>query len=1167
MKNLKKILIVVAMLALLLVSFATVSGAEEEANKGSVAEIEKYITKIEAEFEKTDGNPVNEVTSAYDYIHDPTLVWEGVSETAEYKTAVAKLDKYCVQAADSICPEEKVEQGSINSVTNGVNTVYAFLTKCGPAEETEGYAALKAKITAKNEEVTEYLYALISVPTVEVKTETPEEPAPETPAPAETDSEQTDPEGTTPEEPAPETPAPAPTREDYDAIYSALNTGRVSTKNLFKQLKKCPWVSEEAADKYDAIAQELVDLMLDAYYVFVDSADAKSSSDYFKTVNDIRTVEAFVMNTITAEKMTAISFRRMIDGLEIAEAAVEAQRKELDKLAPFDEYDLGYYMQRYYEPDVKDLGDDISVANAKKAHRTEKVTETIYTGYNEATGAYSTDENTFTKFVCASTDEKIHLYSYIPLSKAKGMSEYGVVFEWDMRVNDQNSNAISLQDEDRVRTENGSAQFANLFDTVTGTDNFIGLKQGEAKTFSVSTLTKEDRDNNKVMDAMVIDVWTHFTITYDPETRVGTLYVNYMPIFEIYHFNYEKLQSQFRFGPSATMGWESGWDLDNIEIYYGTAFRITDKFSSMTTKQQFEYFVNYAHGEDGYETEYLSRNSAYNKAKLMLKEYKAAYGEDTFVKKFNEIDYDNDIKVPAMAQNIKILTEKVANLQKLAINTTNKTRISDTIADINAFVSKNGSLINKADTSDTGYQAQMAIVYSTEADVKKLDYIEAFVAELEKFERATTLSARTRYALAAAEIYAQAEYDIEENRNFVIERNDPVVIAFEKKLNNQVVDLGEGKTGYLQPTDDKGNPTPGYLAEDDPAYIQLFEYYYSFESLLVAREKLENSKNIINAVNSIIGMKGYAATDEFFEANYDAIKPYTLLIRGYINSAKYDESYEGVEEAIEKFLEMDPYFFEKLQLEHIATLEEMLAKYDAVNTFIEKVAVVNSVKAYFDSADTALNNTTITKAVRMRVEDEREQLLKLQGQNEVYENELKGYENSYLDVLNQQTQYFINIINHMDSIVSFSEIEELFDEATVYYYGINLNVEGALEAAEKYADYRAYIASVNESNDAFTMYMKNLTSILNDEEIVGKEKRDELFSTLKSLSTYVDFVDAGDRNIAGGLERYYTELAAYESGISAIDGAIYQANQFANALRTNKLPATVLSVIGRLIND
>lgn len=1127
MKNLKKILIVIAMLALLVASFATVIGAEEDKNVGSVAKIEEHNTNIEAEFSNPDGVNtkalINRLSAVYDYIRNPELVWDGVAGTPEYNAAVAKVDGYCIQVTNILCDAVTDPNANLDQSKIDVIAAYDFITKCAPAETTEGYADVIAKITAKNEAITEILFAAITVPKLEVA-----------------------------EEPTAEQIATA-----HKNLYSALNVTRAAAKNLFKQVKKCPLVSEATYAKYSNVAYDITTIMLDEYDYFLTVA-TNSNSDYFKTVNDIRTAEAFVVATdiSKADGYTA-TMERLNSALALAEGEIEKKRNALDSLAPFEEYDYGYFLQKNFNGNLSpeeyaNLSNDEKKAydknnehliypNASGEHKTERVFDNLY----------GRGESGYLKFMYG--PEKIHHYTYIKVDTAGGMQEYGLVFEWDMRINDTSANSLVFQDEDRVRMVNGKAVFSDLFATVSGTDNFVGLKNAGSNTkYSIKALAADERVT--VPDAMVIDVWTHFTMTYDPETRLGTLYVNYVPVFEIYHFVPEHWQSQLRFGPSTVTNWE-GWDVDNIEMYYGTAFRITDKFTKMNDDQKFEYFVNYAYDGMGNPTEYLARNNAYNKAKLLVGKYAQS---NPFVTKFKSIDYNNDIKYPAMAQNLGILTEKVEKLGVIDVTTDNIKLITDTIKDINSFVSKNASLIDKADTSEGGYQDQMAVVYSTEADVAKLEILKNFIDAVSKFERATTLSARTRYALLAAEFYAQAEYEIEENRDFVA--NDPVVYQFEKLLNKQIADDGS----YLTPTDKDGNPTPGYIAEDDPAYVKIFAYYDSFAAILSAREKLENSKNIINAMNSVANMNGYVATDDFFIANYDELKPYTLLIRGYINADNYDKEYPGVREAIEKFNEMEPYFFERLQLEHIDTITEMLAKYDKVSTFIEKVAIVNSVKAYFENEDTALNNTAMVKVVRMRVEDEREQLTKLQSQNEVYENELKGYEESYLDVLTQQTEYFINIINHMDSVVSFSEIEKLFADASVYYYGINLNVEGALEAAEKYAEYRAYIADVNANNAAFSMYMKDLDYALNCE---GAEKRDELFAALKNLSTYADFVDEGNKGIARQLETYYKELAAYENNISAIENAIYGANQFGNALRTIKLPATVLSVIGKLINN
>lgn len=1116
MKKLTKILIVIAMLALLIASFATVVGAEEEKKPGSVATINAKIAAIEAELAKPDSdenkNPKSKVTAAYEYIRDPDLVWDGISDTAEYLEAVAKVDGYCVQVATAICNKfSEVTADNVTPATAAINEAYAFVVACAPAETTAGYAEFKANVTTKNDAIVELKYAAVKMP--EAGSET---------------------------------------------LYTQMNSARVAVRDLFKQIKKCPWVSDELYTKYSMMAYDLTTFMLDEYEAFLEIATT-SDADYFKTVNDIRTVEAFVEATdISKADGYAATIDRLKAGLKIANDAVDAKRKSLDELAPFEEYDLGYYLQKYFNgqltaEEYAALSNDEKIAydndnghlpypNAQGGHKTERVFEELY----------GSGENGYLKFMYGS--DSIHHYTYFELNKASGKEEYGFVFEWDIRINEV-VNSITLQDLDTVRKEGGYSVFATLFSYISGSDNFVSVINGsnDAKQTQYSIVKGYARTEYK--EAMVTDVWTHCTLTYNPETKMGELYINYVKVLDLYHFGPEKTTTQIRFGPSNLSNWE-GWDIDNIEIYYGTEFRITDKFSKMTPDEQFKYFVDYAYDGMGNKEEYLARNNAYNKAKVLLSKYPAS---NPSVVKFKEIDYDNDIKYPAMEQNLGILTEKVNNLKdNIAVTTENITKISDAIAEINSFVSKNAALIDKADTKAGGYQDQMKIVYSTEANLKKLEILNKFVDALVKFERATTLSALTRYAAKAAEIYAEAEYEIEENRLFVA--NDPVVIDFEKLLNGQKLEDGT----YIKPTDDKGNPTPGYKDENDPTYIKIFEYYDSFASLLSAREKLENAKNIINAMNAVTDMDGYEATDAFFEANYEEIKSYTLLVRSYINSNNYDAEYPGVAEAIEKFNEMDPYFYEQLQLEHIEILTEMVAKYHTVNTLVEKVAVVNSVKAYFENEDTALNNTTISKAVSMRVEDEREALLKLQSQNDVYEYELLGYDEAYLDVLTQQTEYFINIINHMDSVIVFSEIEDLFEDASVYYYGINLHVEGALEAAEKYAEYREYIASVNANNAAFSMYMKDLDYALNCE---GVEKRDETFLALKNLSTYVDFVDEGNKNIARQLETYNKELAAYEKTITAVESAIYESVQFGNALRTIKLPATVLSVIGRLTNN
>ena len=284
MKHLKKILIVIAMLALLVASFAVVIGAEEPA-QGSVAKINELIAKIEASIQTPAADdPIadqaKKVTAAYDYIRNPDLVWDGVSETAEYKEAVAKVDGYCIQVAQSYCNAiEDVEKDQNKSIS-GVNDAYSFLTKCDPAKSTAGYDEVVAAITQKNEAVTEKLYAYVVLP---------------------------DPDSTT--------------------FYATLDVERSDARSLFKQLAKCPLVSEELYTNYSMIAHRLTTLMLDEYEAFIKVATS-SSEDYWKTINDIRTAQAFVADVdISKAPGYSATMDRIAENIAYSETVLEAKRQ------------------------------------------------------------------------------------------------------------------------------------------------------------------------------------------------------------------------------------------------------------------------------------------------------------------------------------------------------------------------------------------------------------------------------------------------------------------------------------------------------------------------------------------------------------------------------------------------------------------------------------------------------------------------------------------------------------------------------------------------------------------------------------------------------------------------------------------------------------------------
>lgn len=1162
MKNLKKILIVLAMLALLITSFAVVIGAEEE-EKYLVADLEKLVQSVEGDLGIPGVKPTNtsdKLVEAYNkafQITEEQKAALSADELALYNSLCEKIATYGLTVAEALyeaipnLPDIPAADADSATKTAYEKDLDEFIRRLGYTKKhldaipvyssTAAYDAFWAKLDPLNQEVLDRYFAK-----------------------ANPDADLTD-------------PAQLQTAEDAMVL-------------LYKQMQIYATNDADKANKYSKFAYDVARALLDEYNALpgkdltiddVTDADIGITDDstavddatktkmkqewlrtqYFNRINGIMLIQRFInLADITKAPAYNAFMEDYADAMQRKNDELESKRADLDAKADIVQYDYEYYKDLNFDGEwVK--GSYLAYAtvsgnNVDDQFNVEQKFETI--------DGVSTGYQAFLYGDPSISTSGSALHNYVSESYTSATSkEYGIVMEWDMRINEE-LGGYSLNW--MVYDDAVKKGMANLFTIKGGATGYFTI---DNKTTNDGQLKLPDDKKVTVENAIPVGVWTHYSLTFNKQTKMGQLYINYEYICDVGYYAKDSGRSerQFRLGPSGRglANWD-GWDVDNYEIYYGNQVRITDKFSKMNDEQKFYYFVYFAAlGTGDPENKnitpdpynYLGRNTAYERAKLLSSKFTgSSHAEINAL--LNSINYETDIKEKAMQTNLATLQGKVAELSEGLLNTETLKGKETLIQEIKDFVSQNGALINKADTSDTGYQKQMAVVYTMEAEIKTINWIDDFIAAIEKFERATALSALTRHAAAANEVYIAAGFDISANRDLV--KDDPLVKKFEQKHNKQLDSDGnslvEGDEGYLSP--------------DDPSYEKMFDYYDSFTKLIETREKYENSKKIINAVEYITELDGYTDTVEFWAANYAKISDYMNMIRKFINEEKYDVEYDGVDAAVEKFWTIDVYFFERLQKDHIANVEAMLENYKELSTYVEKRAVVESAKDYFKIQDTALNNTKIVKIVKMAVEDEKARLGELQNIVNVYDEEVKAlYEQSedkgaYLDVLEQQTQYFINTINHMDALLNFTDIVRLFEEATTYYYGINLDVEGAVEAAERYAYYRAYIAEVRDNNAMLALYAKELDFAGFEE---GAAKRDALYAALKNCREYVDGVDMSDKTVAANVAKYNRELAKYESNVNAVNSAIYQSVQFTNAVRSDSLPITVLSVIGRLINN
>ncbi|MBQ8689505.1 MAG: hypothetical protein IJ515_03990 [Clostridia bacterium] len=1107
MKNLTKILIAVALVALLLCSIVVVIGADNTVEyKGKIGILQSRYQNVVNAVDDKAADQAKILAETYDYIarnpvnpdEDPGVDDEG-NPKLSYNEIITLMSAHSVRIGNLLFDEIDKIKGAETDKIVAINAVYDHIKACPTLDGEEGAAELAAKLEAKNAEVLIKYFdtteALAQDKIAEKRTnlyaiyaQLELHPVDETVAENATFLNEC-------------------SLLTYDVALAFYNSytqiPTVCQGNVNTECSYCKQVIKAASCDH---VDEDDDLLCDS------CGKPYERAHYFERYNAALQLERFVaLCDITA----AEEYRTLKGNISAAVNDVskeyEAKRNTLDEQANFDEYEyLDYYVYDTFDKDPTYKG--IAESTMKELFKFHHTDANSYV--EEKTDIYG---NTY-----HNAHARGGVHNFIEPFYATGYT-LGLVYDFDMLLSDDFEFSY-------FEAREQSVGIKKLF-TLSG-------KTGEELSI-VNNPERSDSGVKKTTVTGVIErgVWTHITLTYDNEERVGKLYVNYEYVMDIEYHNTWKFQGfRMNFGSNGTYSQEIG--IDNFQFFQGPSYRIFDKFFSMNERQKFEYYVDYM--LDGNKNS-LGRNSAYNKAKSLVSQYRAPEGQeetDEYVIKFDSCNYNEDIKIPAMAENILILQEMVAELEKMEITSATIADLDNAIAKINEFVSANGELINKGDTSAGGYQDQMLIVYGVQADMVAVENVVAFVNAITKFHRATGYTMMTRYWDAARGIYEAAEFDLPENAAFLA--NDPVVLAFEKALNGEDV-----------------------LPEDE-SYIDIFEYYASVPEKLLARAEKENSKRIIDCINFIVSLEGYEATKEFWDANSEYIAKYATVVRDIISSGAYDPTLEGVEESIAIFEELDFYFYKLLQQEHIEYITAQLDKYIGAESIIDKMGVCAVVREYIEASDIALYNTDMSEEMIESIDKELKKLESLVSRYYVYEGEIELQKEDYKNILERNTTYFINTIEQMDTVLTYSELVPLFEKATSYYYGIDVEEEATQAAIEKYVGYREKLESLEANGAIFIGYVNTLADA---NELTGREKQDAIYVALVNCMSYATLTDVGVEGVAEANEIYEAALAEYNAELGVVKTEISETAKVTCAVRSDCISTTVLAIIGKIFED
>ncbi len=1111
MKNLKKILIALAVVAVIVSSLALIVGAEGEYS-GTLKKL--YDTYASVEGAATAQEQAKVLADTYKYLEgnpvDPESTYtvtvgegdEATTTTYTYDQVLALMGAKSVEIGEALYTE-LTAAGTSEGRFAAAQVLLAHIKDC-PAEETDGFTALVEKAQAKNVEVVAEQYDVAI---------------------------------------AIDDPSVAKTYAVV--IYNHINNYPIdetanadllaNVKALICTVAEQLYVQWSAitADHVDDTADGLCDVCgadptqgtctdgeehvdtagkADGKCDVCDKAVTDSAADhYHKRYNGIYSAKYYIaqvgylVNNVVvssntdAEKNAA---NAIVNACKQMDAEMTEKQVELDSKASFDTYDLG---GPYSAFDCEN---------------------TMFKTFNGNASFYSTAAtdiygNKYQSLHYGSP--AVHFYVEPDIGTKQDAYKLGMIIEWDQLFGDDftSSEYVARQ---------ASVDMVNLF-TLTNNNGVITVKN------SINTAKQVSVPSASNTTAVVPNVWAHFTLTYNNDTRVGKLYINYEYVCDI-AYHQTAIFGGLRMGKSVV---NQTHGYDNFTVINGTEYRIHDKFEKMTDAEKFIYFVEEVVNENNAS---LTRNDAYKRARVLYGDVKAACEKDNVLmnkckdalEKYEGIVYDTDIKKPAMEQNLSILTDKVNALLEIGKALTSETTADAQLAidEINAFISVNGELINKGDTSEGGYQDLMADINTVKTNLVKIENVIAFVDALTKFERASTYTSMTKYAEIANSVYVIAGYDVEENANYI--KNDPVVQTFEKKINPE-------------------------LEPEDENYISLFEYYETVAAKIAVRSLYENAKRVISCMNFITSMEGYEANAAFWTKNADYISPYVNIARDIVVNGNYDTTVAGIEEAVATFYELDVCFYEILQQEHIKVITVELEKYLATEIYIDKVGVCAVVEQYLAENDIAVYNTNMSAEVAAAVADEIEQLKELIIVYGVYNDELEAQKEDYEAVLAQNTQYFINTINHMTTVLTYSELKPLFEKATGYYYSTDVNSEAAAAAVEKYIAYREQLAALETNGAIFVGFVNGLYEA---QALTGVEREDAIYAILVECAGYVDLVDEGVRGVANAMERYETALASYNAELEIVNSDISESAKVICAVRTDYISSIVLAIVRKM---
>ena len=620
--------------------------------------------------------------------------------------------------------------------------------------------------------------------------------------------------------------------------------------------------------------------------------------------------------------------------------------------------------------------------------------------------------------------------------------------------------------------------------------------------------------------------WTHLTVAFDFANDTMEMYIDYVSLGKKSIRNASGASVAFdaeiynSFRMNSAGGTTQTVCFDDYKVYSGTSFRLTDK--EMSQEEWFDTYVSSMLDETATA---MARTSAYFSATQLRNSVDETLCAAS-VALFDGFDA-SAILAESNEYYLSNLESQASKIDLDKITTATSATVAKNVAAMEAYIEEYRQYMNQSSDS---FMSIGELIIAAKAKNEWVANLALAVEHLGRFQRATTADSLTRHYNLF-----KGYYDIcglEDEAMMDVAMADPVCESFMEKVlaDDGVLDV-IGKNGTFA----------DYCNEYIPTRRVAQDYY---ENSVIILDCMDFIKTIIDDEDSFESAEAY--TEALIAAareNYDFVETYLSIIRLINRADEYDKTVEGISDTMILFATLDEEFDRILKEKQYGVIKERLDRYVVTNSYIEKAGICTFLENYIaeNNVDLSGEGTQYLYAL------------------EIYKQEIEVYREDFEAVLAANTESFIGLVEKMKSYTSYADLKPLYDEAIAnYYYSMNVDSDRAKAAVEAFATYQDMIFDWEANSAMFIGYANDAASA---------RRQAQKFRALVRCANYADKVDVGIAGVAAALDKYNEALASYNESIAPARAEISEIGNVVCALRTESVPAPVLAIVKKYMDN